>query len=182
MEVKKIPTWKAKEIASTCWGMIRKSLPLPCRWVRAMDKVWTFCYTGTFKPRINKAVLLRSQWSETPAVAEVDVRRWWCGICVCGLLRVHSKGRWTNGGKKSRKLLAVKSIVCLFLLKCYSRSFIFSISSLLQEAKITTQKWEGLWCISYRLEHKVWFHNIQLQNLKLIRDIKTNMKVVCKCW
>lgn len=101
MEAKKIPTWKAKEIASTCWGMIRKSLPLPCRWVCAMDKIQTFCYTGTFKPRINKAVLLGSQWSEIPAVvAEVDVRRWCCGICACALLHVHSKRRWTNGGEK----------------------------------------------------------------------------------
>lgn len=140
--------------------MIRKSLPLPSRrWVLWVDGVQTFCYTAIlcFKARKNKAVLLESQWSEAHAALSCCCHRLegdrvasarMLTVCVVwyickGCAREKEVGRWNW---ENRRLMAIKNTVCLLLLKC--RSFIFSISSLLEEVKIATQKWEGLlWCI-----------------------------------
>lgn len=49
--------------------------------------------------------------------------------------------------------------------------FYLSISSFLKEVKIATQNSEGLlWCIICELEHKTWFHDIQLQKRGVWKD------------
>lgn len=153
--------------------MIWKTLMLPSRrWVLWVDSGQWFCYTGIlcFKVRTDKALLLESQWSETHAVLSCcchGLEGDQVASVVCALVshvvwymcmeKEVGRESWENW-----KSVVVKNIVCHLLRKGWS--FIFSISSLLEEVNIVSQKWEGLlWCIVCRLEHKIWFHDIQLQ-------------------